>query len=841
MAEYYADPNQNRVLGVQMHMFDTLLRDVKHALRMFAQSPAFAFAAVAALTLGIAVNTAIFSVVNAVLLRPLPYPDADRIVFFLNVSPGGSGPAASPSKFQHYREQDQVVEAVSAFNQSIVNYTDGAFPEQLRSGRVSSEFFRLFGAQTILGRTFSPEEDRPRGDKVVVLSKGLWATRFNSDPAIVGKAISLGAAPHTVIGVLGDFNFSDFGAQEPQLWVPFQLDPNSQDHGHYFQAAGRLKPGVSLEQAKARLDASSADFKAKFKGGLGPNQTFGVDPVGEVLVRNVRQSLFVLAGAVGFVLLIACANVANLLLVRATGRKREIAIRAALGGSRGRIISQVLTESVVLSMIGGALGLAFGTLAIRTLLSVNTAGLPRIGTDGVLVAVDWRVLAFTLTLSLATGVIFGLIPALQSSKTDLSSTLKETGGRSGTGFRQNKTRSILVVTEVALALTLLIGSSLLIRSAIALGRVDPGFDPENVLTMRMSITGPQYQASQAVDLLIRNGTDRLRAVPGVVAASATCCVPLQGGYGLPFTIVGRPLPPDGPFHGGGQWINITPGYYDVFKIPVKKGRAFTDRDDSVAPPVVIINEALANEFFKDTDPLNERLVIGKGVMREFASEGERQIIGVVGDTRDGGLQQRPGPAMYIPQAQVPDAANALNLGLGPMGWVVRTAGDPYAMSATIQEEIRQATGLPVSNVRSMADVVSRSTSRQRFNMWLMTIFGASALLLAAIGIYGLMAYSVEQRTQEIGIRLSLGADRSTVRRMVVMQGMRLAIAGVVVGLAASWGLARLMTSFLFDVTARDPLVFAGVPVVLTLVAFLAVWLPAMRASKVDPMVALRYE
>jgi predicted permease len=341
-------------------------------------------------------------------------------------------------------------------------------------------------------------------------------------------------------------------------------------------------------------------------------------------------------------------------------------------------------------------------------------------------------------------------------------------------------------------------------------------------------------------LLVRNGTDRLRALPGVTAASSTCCVPLEGGYGLPFTIIGRPLT-DGPYHGGGQWINVTPGYFDVFKIPVKKGRAFTDRDDSVAPPVVIINEAMANQFFKDKDPLNERLVIGKGVMREFAAEGERQIIGVVGDTRDGGLQQNPGPAMYIPQAQVPDAANALNLSIGTIGWVVRTAGDPYAMSTAIQEQLRQATGLPVSNIRSMADVVVRSTSRQRFNMWLMTIFGASALLLAAIGIYGLMAYTVEQRTQEIGIRLSLGADGPSVRRMVVVQGMRLAIVGVVIGVGASWGLAQLMTSFLFNVKARDPLVFVGVPILLTVVAFFAVWLPAIRASKVDPVVALRYE
>lgn len=823
-------------------MFDTVVRDVKHALRMFVQSPAFAFAAVAALTLGIGVNTAIFSVVNAVLLRPLPYPDADRVVFFMTTGPNSpvGFSAASPAKFGHFQRQSEVTEFPAAFNSALLNYTDGSFPEQLRGGRVSAHFFSLIGASTILGRTFTADEDRQRGDKVVVLSEAFWRTRLNGDPAVLGRAISLGGTPHTVIGVLGAVNVSDLFTPEPQVWIPFQLDPESIDGGHFFQSAGRLKPGVSLEQAQARLKASANDFRSRIPGSIGPNAAFSVEPVGNVLVSNVRQSLFVLAGAVGFVLLIACSNVANLLLVRATGRKREIAIRAALGGSRGRIVGQVLTESVVLSVIGGVLGLAFGIVAIRAMLSINTAGLPRIGEAGALVGVDWRVVLFTTVLSLATGLIFGLIPAIQGSKADLTATLKETGGRSGTGFRQNKTRSILVVVEVALALTLLVGSALLIRSAVALGQVEPGFNPNNVLTMRMSLTGPQYASSQGVDLMIRNAAERLRSVPGVVNAAATCCVPLEGGYGLPFAIAGRPLT-DGPFHGGAGWINVTDGYFDVFKIAVTKGRAFSERDDSVSPPVVIINEAFADEYFKDQNPLEHRLTIGKGVMKEFAAEGERQIVGVVANSRDIGLNQDPPAIMYVPQAQVPDAANALNLGLSPMGWVVRTSGDPYAASAAIQESLRQSTGLPVSAVRSMDDVVVRSTSRQRFNMWLMSIFGGSALLLAAIGIYGLMAYSVEQRTQELGIRLSLGADTATVRRMIVLQGMRLALVGIAVGLAASWGLAQFMSAFLFEVQARDPLVFVGVPVILTAVAFFAVWLPALRASRVDPVIALRAE
>ena len=821
-------------------MFEALAKDVRHAVRMFAQSPAFTLAAVAALTLGIGANTAIFSVVNAVLLKPVTFPDPDRLVIFMNTSPQGAGPAASPAKLQHYRQQDAVVQDVAAFRTGIVNYTGGSFPEQLRSGQVTAHFFRLFGAPVIRGRTFTEAEDLPDAGRVVVLDQRFWETRFNRAEDVLGRPISLGGEPYTIIGVLGDFTFEDFGAT-PHVWIPFQLPAHSPDQGHYFQAAGRLKDGVTLEQAQARLQLSADDYRAKYPNAIGPNSSFTVQPVQEVLVRNVRSSLLVLAGAVSFVLLIACANVANLLLVRATGRRREIAIRAAIGGSRGRIIRQLLTESVLLALAGGALGVVFGLVGIKALLAVNTAELPRVGEFGSMVSFDWRVVAFAFAVSLGTGVLFGLIPALQSSRADLTTTLKESSGRSGTGFRQNKARSVLVVTEMALALVLLVGAALLIRTAMALGGVHPGFDATNVLTMRMSLTDPRYQDSQAVEVLIRNGVERLRALPGVVEASATCCVPLQGGYGLPFTIVGRPVDGPGPYHGGGGWMTVSPGYFEVFKIPLKRGRTFTDRDDSGATPVAIINEAMAKQYWADGDPLSDRLVIGRGVMREFAGEQERQIVGVIGNTRDGGLNNDPSPRMFIPQAQVPGPVNVLNLRISPMAWVVRTQADPRVMSSAIQEELRQATGLPVSDVRSMDEVVSLSVSRQRFNMWLMTVFGLSALLLAAIGIYGLMAYSVEQRTQEIGIRLALGAQTGQVKNMVVLQGMRLALAGVAVGLAAAFGLSRLMSAFLYGVSARDPLVFGAVPAILSLIALVAVWLPARRASRVDPMVALRYE
>jgi len=819
---------------------ELLIQDLKHAFRMFKQNRAFTAAAVAALALGIGANTAIFSVVNAVLLRPVPIPDSSRVVLFMNTSPQGSGPAASPAKFAHWRQQTTVIQDAAAFRTNVVNYTGGEFPEQLRAGQVSADYFRLFGARVMQGRTFSPEEDLPGGPKVTVISHGLWTRRFGSDPAIIGKTLSLSGEPHVVIGIIGpEFDLAEFG-EAPELWVSFQLDPNTVDQGHFFQSAARLKPNVPLAQAQARLKLSGDEYRTKFPNSLQDNQSFSVEPIQQVFVRNARPTLLILSAAVAFVLLIACANVANLLLVRATARKREVALRAALGAGRGRIIRQLLTESVALSVAGGAIGLVLGLLGIRALLTINTAGLPRIGEDGALVGLDWRVLAFTAVVSVGTGILFGLMPALQSSRADLNATLKDSTAQSGAVFRHNKARSTLVVVEVALALLLLVGSALLIRTLVALRNVEPGFDASNVLTMRMSLTGPTYLETAGVDQLLRDGVERLQALPGIERATATCCVPLEGGYGLPFRIVGRPLE-KGPFHGGGAWLTVSSGYFDVFKIAIKKGRAFTDRDDSVAPPVVIINEAMARQFWKDKDPLNDRIMIGAGVMKELAEERERQIIGIASDVRDGGLNNDPQPHMYVPNGQVPDALNALNVRITPVAWVVRTRGEPYAYSTVIQEQLRQASGLPVADVRSMEEVVSRSISRQRFNVLLMTVFGASALLLAAIGIYGLMAYSVEQRTREIGIRMALGAEAVQVRRMVLFQGMRLAVIGVVVGLAAAFGLTRLMASFLFGVQARDPAVFIVMPLLLTIVSLVAVWLPARRASTVNPLVALRYE
>src|SRR5471030_558150 len=666
-----------------------------------------------------------------------------------------------------------------------MNLTGGERPEQLPSARVTADYFRLFGAQTAVGRTFTTDEDRPNGGKVVVISHGFWQRRFGGDPQVVGKTLPLSGDSYVVIGILApSFNSTQFDPFA-DVWTPFQMDPASTDQAHYFTAAARMKPGVTFAQANTQMQAATEQFKAKFPKAIGPKASFGVQLLQERMVRNVRTSLLVLVGAVSFVLLIACANVANLLLVRATARRREIAIRAAMGAGRGRIVRQLLTENVLLSAVGGVLGLGLGMSGIRALLAVNPGNIPRIGADGSGVTADWRVVAFTVAVSLVTGVVFGLFPALEASRVDLNLTLKESSGRSGSGFRQNKARSILVVVEVALALVLLVGASLLIRSFMALRAVNPGFVSQNVLTMRMSLTEPQYTKAVGVDRLIRAGAERLRALPGVEAVSTTCCVPLEGGYGLPFEIVGRPS--EAAANNGAGWYTISSGYFDVFKIPMLRGRDFTDRDSGGAGGVVIINQAMAKQFWPQGDPLTDQIVIGKGVGPAFA-EGPRQIIGIVGDVRDGALNQEPQPAMYVPFAQVPDGVTALNSKLSALGWVVRTRGEPHGLSVAIQKELREASGgLPVARIKSMDEIVVQSTARSDFNMLLLTVFGCAALLLAVIGVYGLMSYSVEQRTQEIGIRLALGAELGQVRNMVMRQGMSLAVADVVIGTAGRSG------------------------------------------------------
>jgi predicted permease len=823
---------RDRRAGAQVEL---LWQDVRYGVRQLRRNPGFAIAAVAALALGIGANTAIFTVVNAVLLKPLTYPSADRIVEFLVTSPDSSINWASIPRFHNWQRQTSVFKEVAAYDWTGPGFNiSGDRPEQIHGIHVTEGYFRVFGAPVILGRTFTPQEDAPHGGKVAVLSYGLWQRKFRGAPGAIGKSLVLGNEPYTIVGVLGKEFVSN---PEADIWLPFQFPPVSEDMNSFFQAAGLLKPGVTLEQANAQMKLAAAEFHRDY-----PNQSlrqgFAVEPLRDNIVGAARAMLLVLLGACALVLLIACANVANLLLVRATGRKREFAIRSALGAGRSRIVRQLLIESVLLSVTGGFFGLALGFAGVRVLLVISPTGLPRIGENGSAVAVDWRVLGFTLAVSLLTGIFFGLFPAISASRADLNSTLKESSNRSGTGLHQGKARSLLVISEVSLAMVLLIGSALLLRTFVALHAVNPGFDAHNVLTMEMSLTGDRYHKTAGVDQLARAGRLRLNAVPGVEGSAAAFWLPIRVDDGLGFQIIGRPVEKGCC---SSNWMSVSPGYLNIFKIPVLRGRDLNDRDTASTHGVALINEAAAKKYWPKENPVGQQILIGKGMGPSY-DEPPREIIGVVGDTHNKGLGKPPNPAVIVPLAQVTDNYTISYTDVQPLIWSVRTSGDPHQFIAAVTEQLRQASGgFPVARVRSMDEVVGRSTASDNFNMLLMSIFGAVALLLAAVGVYGLMAYSVEQRTQEMGIRMALGADRATIRSLVVWHGMRLAFVGVVVGMATAFGLTRFIASFLFGVKPWDPVAFICVPLVLSTVALLAVWLPAKRASRVDPMQALRAE
>jgi putative ABC transport system permease protein len=817
-----------------------LWNDFKHSLRMFCKNRGFTITAVAALALGIGATTAVFTVVNSVLLKPLTYPEPDHMVEFLhNPAHGGNLLAsnlASIPMFHLYQRQTRVFQDIAGYDFTSPGFSlTGERPEQLNGIHVTEGYFRLFGAQAILGRTFTPQEDTPNGGKVVVLSYALWQRRFGGDPAIVGKTLSLGDEPYTIVGVIGKGFFSD---PDADIWLPFQFEAASTNMNQYFQCAARLKPGITLAEANAQMKLATREYYRLFPiTDPREGEIFAVEPLRDLIIGNARRSLLVMLGAAGFVLLIAFANVANLLLLRAMGRLRELAIRSALGASRGRIIRHLLAESVLLSLAGAVLGLIVGFAGVRALLAASPASLPRIGENGSAVAMDWRVLAFTLTVSLLTGILFGLFPAFAVSRTDLITALKESSNRSVTGFRSGRLRSLLVISEISLALVLLIGASLLIRTFITLLAVSPGFDSRNVLTAEMSMTGARLHTTKGIAQLSRDARNRLNAIPGVEVSASTVWLPNQVDDGLPFQIVGRPEKD----WLGARWMSFSPGYLSVFRIPVLRGRDFRETDTLGAPGVVLINQTLANKYWTNQDPVGQHIQIGTG-LGVTANEPPRTVIGVVGDTHNNGLGHPPDPMMMVPTAQVPDWYAAAYSDTSAMIWVARTRSDPHRAIAAIAEQLRLASGgFPVAHIRTMDEVMGRSTARQRFNMLLLSGFGIVALVLAAIGIYGVVAYSVEQRTQEIGIRMALGADCAAICKLVVWQGMRLTLVGAGLGIGAALGLTRLLASFLFGVKPWDPAVFASAPLVLCAVALLAVWLPATRASKLDPAQALRTE
>ena len=824
---------------------EDLLRDLRFAVRSLSKTRAVTLICILVLAVGIGVNTAVFSVIDTVLLQPLTYPDAQQLVELRNVVPEGTFPGANIPRFAIWRQQTSVFQHVAAydFGGSGINITGSDHPQQIQGTHVSADYFAMLGAPLAAGRTFTQAEDSPHGGHVTVLSYHLWKTRYAANPNIVGTTIQLDGTPYTIVGVLGPGFLTD---TPTDLWVPFQFDLNSHEMSVSFTAAARLRPGITIPQANAQLRLAADQYRRLYGAGqLGPHDSFSVASLQESLIGNIRASLYVLLAAVAFVLLIACANVANLLLARAASRRREFATRAALGAGRLQIIRQLLLESLVLSFSGGILGLILGYAGLRLLLRINPGNIPRIGEDGAAVALDGNILLFTLAISLLTGILFGLIPAITATRSNLTAALNE-NSNSGTTRSSNKLRSALVISEMALTVILVIGATLLIRTFRNLQSVSLGFATHNVVSMSMAIPGDRFQTTAPVAQLVREGTTRLLALPGIQSVAVTNCLPMAGGFAMSFDILNRPQTTDLNLAG---FSTISSSYFDTLQIPILKGRSFTPQDDATHPLVAIINESFARQYWPKSPQhpaplaaaLNDRLQIGRGAGPAFA-EGPRQIIAVVGDTHDNGPDTETRPTMYIPIDQMPDAETALNSRVAPLWWIVRGDVNPLTLTPQITSELRQASGgLPVAHIRSMEEVESRSIARQRFNMLLLTIFSASGLLMAAIGIFGVMSYSVEQRTHELGIRMALGAQTSNLRNMVIRRGMLLTLIGIILGSAGAFWCTRFLASFLFGIKPLDPATFATTPILLGIVALIAIWLPARRATKVDPMTALRTE
>ena len=771
------------------------------------------------------------------LLKPLGYPEADRIVQFRLQSTDGSVPGASIPDLRFWMQHVEAVDDISAHDlgEGVLGLTSG-MPEEVHGLHVTANYFRLFGAPFTLGRAFSTDEDRAGSAKVVVLSYGLWKRRFGGDPKIVGTAISLEKEPYTVVGVTGEGFRSD---PESDLWIPFQFNLNSDNQLHSFGVAGRLKPGLSLSQANAQLRlASRAAQRQRLLPD--PEYTFVLEPFRDAIVRDARASLLLMQAAVGLVLLIACANFANLLLGRATVRQREFAIRAAIGAGRGRLLRQFATESVLLSVCGGGVGLVMGSLGVRALLSVSPGNIPRVGVGGASVGLDWRVLMFTLAVSLLVGIVFGIFPALRLCGASLNHSLTEGNQRQGSGSSQSRMRSLIVLSEVSLSVVLLIGAALLIRTFVALRSVNPGFDRHNVFLMEMSLHGSQFATTPNLARLVEDSRQRLAGVAGVEIAAATCSPPFGDRMGLPFAAVGTPSGSSDNI-GDAEWMSVSPDYFAALRIPMIRGRDFQDQDGKGAPGVVLINETMAKRYWADKDPIGHFIEIGRGMGPDFADR-PREIIGIVADTREHDLSQAAEPTMIIPLAQEPDGMTRLGLQFGPIFWLIRTHLEPHQVAVNVSEQLREASGgLPAGRMRTMDEIFARSIATQNFNMLLLGVFAMAALALTAVGIYGVMAYSVAQRTHEIGVRMALGADRARIRNLVVGKGMLTAGLGVMMGLAAAAFLARFLAGFLFGVRAWDPMVFAAVPVLLTLVALFALWIPARRAARLEPTEALRVE
>jgi putative ABC transport system permease protein len=813
---------------------ETLLQDLRYGIRMLIKRPGFTFVAVIALALGIGANTAIFSVINAVLLRPLPFAEPERLVNLWETRPSRGitqNPASYPN-FADWRDQNDVFERVAAFNSTDFTLTGDDNPARLGSAIVSADLFPLLGVQAATGRVFTPEDDKNGAPLTVILSHTLWKQRYNSDPNIVGSSMTLDSKSYTVIGVMPE-GFQFPVQNDPvELWTTYAnaLTPTDgstiadQRGAHFLQVIARLKPGVTIEQARAAMATFGTRLSEKYPDS---NTDWGATAnlTHDDLVGDVWLALLTLMGAVGCVLLIACTNVASLLLARATTRHKEMAIRAALGASRKRIRRQLLTESIVLSLAGGAPGLLIALWGMDALVAASGDQLPRAAQIGL----DMRVLVFTLLVSIITGVLFGLVPAIHSSKTDLNEALKEGGRGTSEGGRRNFLRSVLVTVEVAFAVVLLIGAGLCLRSLWRLQSVDTGITSRNVITFDLGVPEVKYNPAKQSEFY-RQLQSRLAALPGVEAASAVMPLPLgNSSMSISFEIDGQPLPPGQ--HPSSAYRTVSLDYFRAMGIRLVKGRDFNEHDTYDAPAVIIINEAYAERFFPGEDPIGKRVRPGMSV--EPGKKPWREIVGVVGNVRFRGLKKDFAPEYYVPESQMP---------MDSMTLVVKTASDPHGIVSAVREEVRNMDkDLPLYNIQTMDQYLSAAAAQPRLITLLLVIFAGLALALTAIGLYGVMSYSVAQRTHEIGIRMALGARPTDVLRLVVKQGMTLAGIGVGIGLITAFLATRLMASLLFGISAEDPLTFAAIALIIAGVALVACFVPARRATKVDPMVALRYE
>jgi putative ABC transport system permease protein len=807
---------------------ETFLQDVRYGMRVLLKTPGFTAVAIIALALGIGANSAIFSVVNAVLLRPLPFTDPDKLAWVSEQMPRGGFNAVSAPDLLEWQDWSHSFEDLAGYSGDFWNVTGGAGePERVPGAQVGANMFSMLGVQPFLGRAFTGEEDLPGGEPVAILMRGLWQRRFASDPDVVGKTLTLNDKSYTIVGVMP----ASFRLPEPvDVLVPLALDANEQrtsDRILLMSVIARLKPGINFEQASAELQGIVNMLDEQRQAARPVGMRVGVVSLHEHIVGNVRPALLVLFGAVGFVLLIACANVANLLLARAAARQKEMAIRAALGAGRVRLIRQLLTESVMLALAGGCLGLLLALWGVDLLIAGLPEDLADIAQGVGRVGVDGGVFGFTLAASIITGILFGLAPALVASKPSLNETLKEGGKKSKSTFGLRSVGGTLVVAELALALVLLVGAGLMMKSFLKLQAVNPGFRPERVLTMRLDLSMPRYAERGRQAAFFKQVLERVERLPGVQSASVTSGLPLTGFsmMMMSMSVEGQPAPVPGqdpPIIGN----SVSNDYFDTMGIPLLKGRFFNDQDTETSQKVVIVNESFARKYWPDDDP------IGKRVMTNSRSGG-RTIVGVVGDVRGMGLGEDIRPEVCLPYLQ--SATSHMSI-------AVRTEADPMSLAAAVRSQIQDVDrDQPVAKVMTMNQHLAQSVSEPRFNMLLLGVFAALALALAAVGIYGVMSYTVAQRTHEIGIRMALGARQNDVVGLIVRQAMALTLLGVVIGLGAAFALTRVMESLLYSVSATDPATFALISLVLIGVALAACAVPARRAARVDPMVALRYE